>query len=107
REQHEVNRRQIFDPAARALDSLQQKKPVREIRIDEHVQIIELHEERRVANPGDGDLAVCQFRKVRPSAFAVARREPGLPNHLVEKSARIEMIARRELLEGTWNPATR
>ena len=57
RQQNEINRRQIFYFQTGALDAFQQKKPVRKIRINQHVQVRELDEKRRVADPGDGDFA--------------------------------------------------
>jgi len=99
RQQHEVNRRQIFYLHAGALDAFQEKKPVREIRVDQHVQVRELDEKRRVADPGDGDLAVLQFWEDRAAWLAVARREPALQDQLLEKSARVEMLRRRQVFE--------
>ena len=58
RQQHHVNRRQVFDPEPRALDALQPEKPVRKIRINQHVQVRELDQEGGVADPGDGDFAM-------------------------------------------------
>ena len=66
RQQHQVNRRQIFDAQAGALEPLQQKKPVGKIRVHQHIQVRELDEKRRVADPGDGDLPAFQFGKNRP-----------------------------------------
>jgi len=99
RQQHEVNRRQIFYLDAGALDAFQEKKPVRKIRVNQHVQVRELDEKRRVADPGDGDLAVLQFWEHRAARLAVARREPALQDQLLKKSARVEMLRRRQILE--------
>ena len=38
-----------------------QKKPVREVRVNEDVQIRELDQKGGVADPGDGDLPVLEF----------------------------------------------
>ena len=64
-QQHQVNRRQVLDLQAGALDALEQEQPVREVRIDQHVQVGELDQERGVADPGDGDLAEGQLGKGR------------------------------------------
>ena len=101
RQQHHVNRRQILDFEAGALDPFQQKKPVREIGINQHVQVRELDQERGMADPGDGDLAVFKFGKNRPLMFAVARCEQSLPDQLAEKRGRVEMLCRRQILERT------
>ena len=86
RQQHQINRRQIVDFQAGALDAFQQKKPVRKIRVNQHVQVRELDEKRRVADPGDGDLAVLQFGKNRAPLLAVARREPAPSRPAPEKT---------------------
>jgi hypothetical protein len=99
RQQNQVNRRQIFYLQAGALDAFQQKKPVRKIRVNQHVQVRELDEKRRVADPGDGNLAVLQFWEDRAARPAVARREPALQDQLLKKSARVEMLRRRQVLE--------
>jgi hypothetical protein len=57
RQQNQVNRRQVVDFQAGTFDALEQKQPVRKIRVNQHVQIRELDQERRVADPGDGNLA--------------------------------------------------
>ena len=99
RQQHQVNRRQILDFQTGALDAFQQKKPVRKIRVNQHVQVRELDEKRGVADPGDGDFAVFQFWENRAARLAVARREPAFQDQFVEKSARVEMFRRRQILE--------
>ena len=43
REQDQINRRQILHAEAGTLEPLQEKKPVRKIRIHEHVQVVELN----------------------------------------------------------------
>ena len=45
RQQHEVNRRQVGNLQARALDALEQEQPVGEVGVDQEVQVIELDEE--------------------------------------------------------------
>ncbi len=58
RQQHQVNRRQIADVQAGALEPLQEEQPVRKVRVHQHVQVVELDEKRRVADPRHGHLAV-------------------------------------------------
>ena len=65
RQQHQINRRQVADFQPGALDALQQKQPVRKIRVNQHVQVRELDEKRRVADPGDGDLPAFELRENR------------------------------------------
>ena len=57
RQQHQVNRRQVADFQAGTFDAFQEEQPVRKIRINQHVQVRELDQKRRVTDPGDGDLA--------------------------------------------------
>ena len=57
-QQHQVNRRQILDLQAGTFDPLEQEQPVGEVRVNQDVEIGELDQERGVANPGDGHLAV-------------------------------------------------
>ena len=57
RQQHEINRRQVLDFQTGALDAFEEEKPVRKVRIDQHVQVGELNQKRSVTDPGDGDLA--------------------------------------------------
>ena len=101
RQQHHINRRQIFDLEAGAFEPLLQKKPVRKIRIDQHVQIRELDQEGGMADPRDGDLAMFQLGKNRALMLAVARREQGFPDQLAKKCGGIEMFRRRQILERT------
>ena len=95
REQHQINSRQILDFQPGAFDALQKKQPVRKIRINQNIQICELNQKRRVADPGDGDLAVDQLRENRTALLADAPRQQRLPNQFAEKRARIEMSGRR------------
>ena len=99
REQHQVNRRQVLDFQAGALDALQQKQPVRKIRVNQHVQVRELDQKRRVADPGNRHLAAVEFGEDRSPRLAHPRREQCFPDQLPEKRARIEMLGRRQILE--------
>ena len=84
-----------MNAATGALDPLQKKKPVRKVRIDQHVQIVELHKKRRVPNPRDRHFARREFREFRLAAFTAARRQPRFPDHLIKERAWIEVVARR------------
>src|ERR1051326_4068924 len=57
REQDQVDRRQVADSQPGALDPFQKEKPVGEIRIDQDIQVAELHQERSVPDPGQGHMA--------------------------------------------------
>jgi hypothetical protein len=99
REQDQIDGREVFDFQAGAFDAFEEKQPVGKIRVDEHVEVRELNEEGRVADPGDGDFAVFQFREDGPAMLAGAAREQCLPDHLMKKGARIEMFGGREVFE--------
>lgn len=101
REQHEIDGREMLDAQAGAFDALEEKKPIRKIRVDEDVEIGELHEERRMANPRQGDLAARQFGKDRLFMLPGSRRQKSLPNHLAKKRAGIEGFGRSQIFEGT------
>jgi hypothetical protein len=90
REQDEIDGRQILDAQAGAFDAFEEKNPIGEIRINENIQVRELHEERRVADPSERDLPVIKFGENGPLMLAGSRGEKRLPNHLAEKGARIE-----------------
>jgi hypothetical protein len=102
-EQDEIDRRQVADAAAGAFDSLQKEKPVGEIGIDENVQVAELNEKRSVTNPSQRNVSFCQLRKDRTAMLSMAASKPGFPNHLIEKSARVEVIAGGEFFERAWD----
>jgi hypothetical protein len=99
RQQHHINRREVFDLQTRPLDSFQQEKPVRKVGIDQDVKVGELEEKRGMANPGYGDLAEGQLGKGGALGLAGAPGQQRLPNHLAKEGARIEMLRRREILE--------
>ena len=95
REEDQVDRRQVLKPATRAFDAFQQKKPIGEIWVYQHVQIAELHQKRGVTNPCDGHFTVFELRKLRPFALALTGGQPRFPDHFVEKGAGIKMVAWR------------
>src|ERR1017187_4515015 len=74
----QVNGGQMRDIQAGPLDALQHEKPVREVWIDQNVQVGELQEKRGMADPGDGDLAEAEFGKGRTLGLAGAPRQQGL-----------------------------
>lgn len=98
-QQHQVNRGQVFDLEARVLDPLQQEEPVREIRVDQHIQIRELHKERRMPDPRQRHLAFRKRGKRGTLVVAGAFGEQRLPDHLVKEGARIEGVGGSELLK--------
>jgi len=91
-QEHQVDGRQVLNFQTRPFDAFQKEQPVREVRIDEHIQVGELNQERSVADPGDGDLSFIQFWKTWPLTFADAPREQSFPNHFMEEGAWIEML---------------
>src|ERR1700733_16139507 len=91
-QQHQVDRWQVLDFHTGSLEPFQQEKPVRKIRVDEHVEIVELDEERSVADPGDGHFTVLKLRKNRASMLAMAWSEPGFEHEFMKKRAWIEMF---------------
>jgi hypothetical protein len=101
REQHEIDGRQIFYLDAGVLEAFEEKKPVRKIRIHQRIEIVKLHEEGSVPDPGQCDFAFLQCGKLRLAVHAGALGDQGLPDHLMEKGARVEMVARRQLLQRT------
>ena len=98
-EQHQIDRREVLDTHSGSFDPLQEKNPIGEIGVDQHVQIVELDEKRGVADPSNGHLTVTQFRERRLFMFPGAPGQQRLPNHFVEESAGIEMLRRRQVFE--------
>src|SRR2546423_2298666 len=62
-QQDEVNRGQIFEAQAGPFNSFEQEESVGEIGIDQDIQVGELNQKRRVADPSHRDLAVLEFGK--------------------------------------------
>ena len=104
-EQQQVNGREVLDLQSGALDALEKEKPVRKVRINEHVQVRELHQERRVADPRQRDLTGREFREVRLLLLAVTPGDERLPNHFAEKGPGIEVLGRSQFLERTRQPS--
>ena len=107
RKQNQVNRREMFDLQPRAFQTLQKEQPVGEIRVNENVQIMELNQEGRMADPGQRDLPRAQFGEHRPLVLSLAAHEQDLPHHLIKKGARIKRLGGRQLLERTRQTLTR
>ena len=57
-EEYEVDRGQILYFKTGALDALQQKEPVRKIRVNQHIEIGELNEKGGMPDPGNGHFPV-------------------------------------------------
>ena len=58
-----------------------------------------------MSNPCQRHLTVLELRKARFPILARSPYQKSLPNHLMKKSARIEVIARRKFLKGTRDSA--
>ena len=58
-----------------------------------------------MTNPGQRHLSVFKLGELRFAAFARPFREQCFPDHLVEKTARIEVIAWSQLSERARNAA--
>ena len=58
-------------------------------------------------NPRNGDLPTFQLRKNRRAMRTGALGEPAFPDELLKKSARVEMLGRRQILERTRQLAAR
>ena len=99
-EEHQINARQVLNLQPGAADALQQKQPVGEIGINQHIEVRELRQKRSVPDPGQGRLPARELGKSGPDIFAGAPRQQSFPHQLVEKGPRIEMLAGREVLEG-------
>ena len=92
---------------AGALDPFQEEQPVGEVGVYQNVEIVELDEEARVPDPGDGYFTVRELWEVGFPMRSGPGSHQGLPHHLVEKAARTEVLTWRELLEGSRDTALR
>lgn len=99
RQENKIDRREMADLYTCAFDAFQKEEPVRKIWIDENVEIVELNEERRVPDPGDGHLAGFESGKLRTFVLAFAPGQQRFPDHFVEKCARLEGARRSEFFE--------
>ena len=72
-QEHQVNGRQVLEAQAGAFEAFQQKEPVGEVGVNEHVQVRELDQERGMADPSDGDLAGGELGE-RGAALVPVRR---------------------------------
>ena len=106
-EQHQVNGWQMFDFQPGTSDSLNQKQPVGKVWINQNVQIRELNQKGRVADPGDCHLPAVQLGKNRLFVAADARRQQNLPDHFLEKGARIEMVGWSQVFKRPWQTLSR
>ena len=68
REQDEVDGRQVLDFQAGAFNALKEEEPVGKIGVNENVQVGELNEERRMADPSDVRLRQVSIWETRGSA---------------------------------------
>jgi len=100
-QQDQIDGRQIANGKSGALEAFEQEKPVGEDRVDEDVEVGELDQKRRVADPGDGDLVALEAGEDRDAMAARAFGPPRFPDHLAEEGARAERPGGRQVLEGT------
>ena len=98
-EQDQVDGGQVLDAQTGALEAFEQEEPIGEIGIDDGVEPLELDQERRMADPRQGQLIVLQVRKVGDLDRPDRRRLEGMPDHLAEKGPRIEMVSGRQVPE--------
>ena len=91
-EQDEVDGWEVLNSQAATFDAFQQEQPVGEVRVDQDIKVGELDEERRVPDPGEGDLALGEFGKFGAAMLSGATGEQGFPDHLMKKRAWIEML---------------
>src|SRR5437588_1455056 len=81
RNENEIDRRQMMNMKSRLLEPLDHAQPHRPDRIDQHVRLVGLNQERGVSDPGDANLAGLDFwkkrtRVSRTGAFGEERRNP-------------------------------
>ena len=81
------------------LEPLQEKNPIREVRIDQKIQVGKLAKKGSMPNPCHRHLTGYKRGKFRAAMSTRPRREPSLPDHFHEERARVEMVARSQLLE--------
>ncbi len=98
-QQYEIDWREVLDFKACAADSFYQEEPIGEIGVDEDVQIRELSQKRGMADPGQCDLAVREFRKPWADVLSVARGDEGFPDHFVKEGAGLKVLAGSQVLE--------
>ena len=98
-QEHQINGGQVFDSQAGALDAFEKKKPVRKVRINQHVQVRELDQKRSVPDPGNGNLSLRELRESRELVLSTAAREQRFPDQLAKEGARVEMLRRRQVFE--------
>ena len=91
-EQDEIDGRKVLDSEAAALDSFQQEQPIREVRVDQNIEIGELDEERCVTDPSKGNLALCEFREFGTPMLSCTTGQQGFPDHFVKECAWTEMF---------------
>ena len=97
--QDQVNRGQVLDAHARPFETFQQEQPIGKIRINQHVEVRELHEKRRMADPGQSDLPITELGKNRFAGLPHASGQQGLPDHLAKEGAGIEMLGWRQIFK--------
>src|SRR5260370_8600805 len=71
RDQHRINRRQIFDPYARMAEALKNKQPAGKIRINQNIPSADLNQKAGMSNKCDSQFLLGNRYGFMP--FAVAR----------------------------------
>src|SRR5260370_42278036 len=71
RDQHRINRRQIFDPYARMAETLKNKQPAGKIRINQNIPSADLNQKAGMSNKCDSQFLL--GNRYGFMAFAVAR----------------------------------
>src|SRR4029077_7037612 len=92
----EIDRREMMNVEPRLLQTLDHFQPLRPDWIDQEIELVRLDQERGVADPGDADLALADFRELRTSVVAGAFREKRGDEDLGEKIALVPIRARDE-----------
>jgi hypothetical protein len=87
RNEHEVDVRQVVDGQPGALEPPDDDEPVGPVRVDEDVVPRRLDEERRMADPGQADLAALELGENRPVLHAAALDEERRDENLGDEVA--------------------
>jgi len=94
RQQHEINRRQMFDLETRTLDPFQQENQFAKFGSTRTYSHEIESENESVADPGEGDFVLTSTSERQAVYARRCARQQGLPN-ISRKSARVEMLRGR------------
>ena len=87
RHEHEIDLGQMMQINAGTLQAFDDLEPHRPVRVDEHVHLFGLNQERRVPDPRDANLTAFHFRKERHSLLARTAGEERRNENAGEKIA--------------------